>query len=140
MKTDLSLLKGELAGCEASQWRVLGRHRRGRVCRLALVPQLGPGGTAARGARQLALNSWRQFCSKLSLVRLLPVNCVPQHHRGQISGAFQKADFKQIPPAWLLCHALICSGQSSLHLSCSLHQLRLEFVEFPLCGQSLITL
>ena len=41
MKTDLSLLKGELAGCEASQWRVLGRHRRGRVCRLALVPQLG---------------------------------------------------------------------------------------------------
>ena len=54
MKTDLSLLRGELAGCEAEGARETPQGE-------ALPPGPGPaagqapGATAARGARQLAL-------------------------------------------------------------------------------------
>lgn len=53
-------------------------------------------------------NSQRQFCSQLFLGRHLPVNSFPRHLKGQISGKFQRADFKQIPPVWLLCHEVSC--------------------------------
>lgn len=57
VKTDLSLLKGELAGCEACEAEGAGEAPQGEGLPPGPGPEAGqaPGGAAACGARQLAL-------------------------------------------------------------------------------------
>lgn len=72
--------------------------------------------------------SFRQFCSRVFLVRHLLVNSSPRHLRGQISGKFQRAVFKQVLPVWLLCHAV--SHRCSLSSNGSISALVVEAASY----------
>ena len=63
MKTDLSLLKGELAGCAAREVEDAGEAPQGEGLPPGPGPAAGqaPGGAAARGAWQLALELLEAF-------------------------------------------------------------------------------
>lgn len=50
--------------------------------------------TAASSPCSFPGTSFKQFCSRVFLVRHLPINSFPRHFRGQISGKFQRANFK----------------------------------------------